>query len=131
MEQLDVHVLVECTGQPITGCWQYAPAPTGLRLICERAIVRRVAQSKQRECLQRPVQHHRPRRTLPPRGNHASRMTWPVMERAAGEARYRTTSATAWRSTYFVLSPIDRRLSPVRIAVGATALARTPRTLPS
>src|SRR5688572_10776078 len=58
-------------------------------------------------------------------------MTCPETPAACGEQRYRTVSATCSRSTYLVLAGIDASFVAVRIAAGASALARTPDCLPS
>ena len=46
VKQLDVDVLIERSGNAITGSWKYAPSPPGLGSEDDSGVVGRVAQTE-------------------------------------------------------------------------------------
>src|SRR5262249_35186149 len=73
------------------------------------------------------IEQHGPRGGAPLHGQrHESGTSSPVTALAAGEQRNVTTAATCSRSTYRVSGLISFKFVAVRMALGASAFARTP-----
>jgi hypothetical protein len=58
VQQLDVHVLIERAGQPITGRRDDTPSPAVIGRERYGSIVRRITQTEQREFLEGTIEDH-------------------------------------------------------------------------
>src|SRR5438309_7452958 len=68
MHQLDVNILIERAGKAIARTWEDAPSATVIRGAGDGAVVRRIAQSKKRQPLQRTIKQNDTRRDASTRG---------------------------------------------------------------
>src|SRR5262245_16343894 len=98
--QLDVDVLVEGAWQSVAGARKDAPASAVARGVRDGRLVGCVAESKERELLERAVEQDRSR-VGPPLLDyrHDSASSSPEMALAASEQRKVTVAATCSRST--------------------------------
>ena len=65
MQELDVHVLIKCAGQSVAGAGQNTPPSTALGREGDCRVLGGVAQPKDGERLERPVEDYSTRRDSP------------------------------------------------------------------